>query len=198
MIEERRRRKLIRVGVDFDGVVTQNPLRAARAIIAGVKHRILGIKKLSFFVPKGKWQKLVYYAGVVAPSLWPAKGIDLLKEMAGSGKYKFVLVTGRYKFVKKQTYDWIKKYNIDKTFEKIYINEEQEQPHDYKKRIIANEAFDYYIEDNWDIVQKLCSSSSTKVFWIYNFLDKGREYSCKFSSLEKALAQIRRENEDIS
>lgn len=188
----------MRVGVDFDGVVTQNPLRVARAVIAGIKHRLLGIKKLSFFVPKGKWQRFVYYAGVVAPSLWPAKGIDLLKEMEDSGNYSFVLVTGRYKFVKKQTYDWIKKYNIDKTFEKIYINEDQEQPHDFKKRIILNEAFDYYIEDNWDIVQKLYSATPTKIFWIFNFLDKSREYSWKYSSLEKALAQIRRENENIS
>jgi len=190
------KKEITLIGVDFDGVITQNPLRAARVLIAILKHRILRIKKLSFFVPKGRWQRMVYFCGVIAPNIWPAKGISLLKDMAESENYNFILVTGRYGFVEKQTKDWIKKYQLSSSFKKIYINSKQEQPHEFKKRIIQEEKFDYYIEDNWDIVNRLSASVKTKIYWIYNFLDKTRVYKFKFPTLESALKQIRNEKED--
>lgn len=183
------------VGVDFDGVITQNPLRAARVFVAIVKHRVLKIKKLSFFVPKGKLQRFIYYLGVIAPNIWPAEGIELLKEMSATGSYNFVLVTGRYGFVEKQTMEWIKKYKLTSSFKKIYINRRQEQPHEFKRRVIEEERFDYYIEDNWDIVKRLSDTFKTKIFWISNFLDMRRSYAYKFSSLQLALMQIKKENE---
>jgi hypothetical protein len=192
---KKERRNSILIGVDFDGVITQNPLRAARVLVAIIKHRILRKRKLSFFVPKGKIQRMIYYIGVIAPNIWPADGIDLLKAMSKTGDYTFVLVTGRYGFVERQTIDWIKKYGLVSSFQKIFINVHQEQPHEFKKRIISKEKFDYYIEDNWDIVRKLTDTSKTKIFWISNFLDMRRSYLYKFSSLKLALKQIKDENE---
>jgi len=57
--------------------------------------------------------------------------------------------------------------------------------------------FDYYIEDNWDIVNSLNGKTRTKLFWIYNILDRGRKYSFKFPYLKLALEQIKRDENII-
>lgn len=198
MVRENKYKEEVLIGVDFDGVVTQNPLRAARVLIATIKHKILKIKRLSFFVPRNRWQRIVYYIGVIAPSFWPAEGTEALKEMSKLKKYQFVLVTGRYGFVEKQTNKWLEKHGLSRCFRTVFINKSQEQPHEFKRRIILEEKFDYYIEDNWDIVNRLSPSVKTKIYWISNFLDQKRSYVYKFPSLSRALESIRSENESIS
>lgn len=181
----------MRVALDFDGVVTYNPLRVARLTVSFFKHRILRIKKLGFFFPRNRWQRWTYYLGIVIPSWYPAAGLPLLKRMARSSRYEFYLLTGRYGFVKKDTLRWLEKYDIKNVFKQIYINEKDEQPHNFKMRVISEGHFDYYIEDNLDIVRDLNSRRiNTKVVWIYNILDGWRDYKFKFPYLEKALEYI--------
>jgi hypothetical protein len=114
-------RKIIKVGLDFDGVVTYNPMRVARVLVAYIKHRVLKIKKLGFFTPKNRWQNLIYEMAVVWPSIFPANGVRLLKKMAETKNYNFYLITGRYSLVENNTYTWLKNHGLDKTFKKIYI-----------------------------------------------------------------------------
>jgi hypothetical protein len=183
--------KVIKVGLDFDGVLTYNPFRVARVLIAFFKHRILKIKKLGFFVPKNGWQKLIYYLIIILPSAFPANGSALLKSMSGSSKYKFYLLTGRFDFTLNITHGWLKFYKLHTLFKKIYINENNEQPHVFKNRVIRIEKLDYYIEDNWDIVRSLKGSGvKAEIMWIYNILDAGRDYRQKFPFLKKALEKI--------
>ena len=183
--------KIIKIGLDFDGVVTYNPLRIARLGVSFLKHKVLKIKKLGFFEPKNRWQRCVYYLGVVTPSIFPATGINLLKSLSKSPRYEFYLLTGRYGFTKDKTYRWLKRYNLVAVFKKIYINEKGEQPHLYKERVINSNRFNYFVEDNLDIVRDLNSRGvKTRILWIYNILDSSRKYPDKFPNLEKALENI--------
>ncbi len=187
----------IKVGLDFDGVVTYNPFRVARLAISFVKHKILGIKKIGFFVPKNQWQRLLYYLIIVIPSAFPANGVAFLKKLARSDKFEFYLITGRFSFVKNDTLTWLRHQGLIKVFKRIYINEKNEQPHEFKKRIINLENFDYFIEDNWDIVNFLNTiKTSAKIFWVYNIFDVFRVYRYKFPYLSRALDQICR-NENL-
>lgn len=191
-------RKVVRIGLDFDGVVTYNPLRIARLVVSCVKHKVLRMKKLGFFKPTNVWQRWIYYWGIVVPSLWPARGTERLKELAKSGKYEFYLVSGRYGFVTNLTLEWLKKHGLLGVFKKIYLNEENEQPHLFKLKTISALGFDYYVEDNLDIVRDLNSrGAKTKILWIYNVLDSYREYPAKYPYLEKALEAVV-ENENIN
>jgi len=132
--------------------------------------------------------------GIVWPSFLPARGIEKLKQMAESGKYEFYLITGRYGFVKSETFHWLDKYQLTGVFKKIFINSDSEQPHLYKRRIIKSSNFDYFIEDNIDIVRDLTNRGvKTKIYWIYNISDSLKIYHYKFPYLKKALENI---NED--
>jgi len=188
-------KRIIKVGLDFDGVVTYNPFRVARLTVAFIKHQILGIKKIGFFVPKNPWQKLLYYWIIVIPSAFPANGVMFLKKLAqSSDKFEFYLITGRFDFVKDDTIAWLRHQGLINMFKKIYINEKNEQPHEFKKRIINLENFDYFIEDNWDIVNFLNTKKTpVKVYWVYNVFDAFRKYQYKFPHLNKALEYIRDE-----
>lgn len=187
-------KRIIKVGLDFDGVITYNPFRVARLAIAFLKHQILGIKKIGFFVPKNPWQRLLYYLIIVIPSAFPANGVTFLKKLTQSDKFEFFLITGRFNFVKNDTMAWLKYYGLDKVFKKIYVNNKNEQPHEFKKRIISLEKFDYFIEDNWDIVNFLNTQKvSAKIYWVYNIFDAFRKYQNKFPHLNKALEYIKNE-----
>lgn len=182
---------MIKIGLDFDGVVTYNPLRIARVVVSFIKHRVFKIKKLGFFVPKSALQRLIYRVGVVWPSYFPAAGLEKLRQMAISGKYEFYLITGRYGFVKHETYRWLDKYHLTGMFGQIFMNEDSEQPHVYKRRIIKSNNFDYFIEDNIDIVRDLTNCGvKTKIYWIYNISDSLKTYRYKFPYLKKALEKI--------
>lgn len=185
-------KRKIRVGLDFDGVVAYNPFRVVRAPIKWFKKRVLGIKKLTFFVPQGGWQKWMWIM-VHESSVFPAKGCDLLRSMAEQEEVEFHLITGRYGFLKRRLLKWLESYRLVRVFKTININEEHEQPHLYKEKVITKLKLDIYVEDNLDIVEYLKGRRLvTQIWWIFNILDRRRAYVQKFPRLEEALREIAR------
>lgn len=183
--------KIIRVGLDFDGVVTYNPMRIARLLVSFVKHKIIKVKKLGFFAPKNYWQKVIFFMAVVIPSLWPANGAALLRKLSKSSEIEFYLITGRYGFVKENTISWLKRFRLLDVFKKIFINDDNLQPHEFKMNIIDKQKFDYYIEDNLDVVKFLYKNCpDIKTLWIYNIVDRNNKYVYKFPDLRRALEKI--------
>lgn len=183
------KRKII-VGLDFDGVVAYNPARLARLPIALVKQHILGEKKISFFVPKTPFQKGLW-ALAHESSLFPAKGAALLRKLTGEGRIEVHLVTSRYPFLEANLYQFLRRWNLLDCFSSITINTKEEQAHKYKEGVLRAKKFDYFVEDNWDIVSHLHHSRlTTEVHWIYNILDRNRIYPWKHPYLEHALEAI--------
>jgi hypothetical protein len=185
-----RKKNILRIGVDFDGVVAYNPFRIIRAPIAFVKQNIFGIKKLKFFIPENWWQKFIWTI-IHESSILPANGVKLLIDTSKNNPVELYLITARFDCLKENTLRWIKKYGLDNTFKDILINEKYEQPHVFKDRIIREKKLDYYIEDNWDIVNTVNGKTKTKIFWIYNVLDSNRKYPNRFPYLKKALEKIK-------
>lgn len=182
-------KKIIRVGLDFDGVVAYNPFRIIRAPIKWFKREVLGIKKLTFFVPKNWWQKFLWSI-VHESSVFPATGMDLLRSMAKDEKYEFHLITARFGFLKDNLSSWLMRYHAKNLFKSINVNENCEQPHKYKLRMVKKLDLDYFVEDNLDIVSHLLGKVKTNIFWIYNFMDSRHVYPHKFPYLRKALEEI--------
>lgn len=181
--------KKIKVGLDFDGVVAYNPFRVIRTFVSFFKHNILGIKKLSFWYPRARWQQL-FWIIVHESSVFPARGTKLLEKLVKEGKIEAHLVTARYSFLDDHLYNWLKKYRITHLFKTVTLNKKDEQPHLFKEKMIKDKKLDFFIEDNWDIVKYLDSKQKVKVYWIYNVLDRGQKHPHKFPYLEKALEEI--------
>lgn len=182
--------KKITVGVDFDGVLAYNPFRVIRAPVTYVKRNIFKNKKTQFYIPKTDVEKLVW-AILHESSIFPAKGVGLLKERVQQGEIEAHLVSARYSFLQKNLYHWLNKHHLMDIFKTITINTNDEQPHLYKARVIEEKGFDYFIEDNFDIVEHVARKRlPTKTLWIYNILDQHFDYPHKFPYLESAVKSI--------
>lgn len=191
-------KKTIRVGLDFDGVVAYNPFRVCRAPLAFFKRNILGAKKLNFWYPKEKWQQ-IFWKILHESSVFPAKGVDLLRKLVEEEKIEAHLITGRYSFLDNHLYNWLDKHRLRRLFKTININKNDEQPHVFKERIIKKYELEIFVEDNWDIVEYLTQNSKLKdkdskikIYWIYNLVDRNTPYKYKSPYLQKALEEIMR------
>lgn len=181
--------KKIVVGIDFDGVIAYNPFRIIRLPISIFKRKFFKIKKLTFFSPHNEFERFIWTL-IHESSIFPAKGVDLLKQLVEENKIEIHLVTARYHFLDKQLVRWLKNNQLYSLFTSINLNTQDEQPHLFKQRIIEKNKFDYYIEDNLDIVKHLNATTHVKVLWIYNILDRDYSYANKYPNLQQALEKI--------
>lgn len=179
----------IKVGFDFDGVIAYNPLRIARFPIVYAKRKLFGVREMKFYYPKYWWQK-VFWVILHKSSVFPAKGVTLLKKAVEEGYIEAHLVTGRYRFLDKDLQDWLDKHRLKNVFTTINVNKDNEQPHLFKEKMIRKNNFDFFIEDNWDIVKYLSQKNITKMYWIYNIIDRRIIYKNKFPHLEKAIQEF--------
>jgi len=183
------KQKKIQVGIDFDGVLAYNPFRVARAPVTLIKRKLFGQNKTAFYIPKSPIEKAIWTV-LHESSVFPAVGIDLLRTLVENNRIEAHLVTARYSFLQKNLYNWLQRNNIEDIFSSITINKNDEQPHLYKARVIKEKKFDYFIEDNLDIVKHVAPHIDTDVLWIYNLLDRAHPYDKKFPYLKKALEHI--------
>ena len=51
---------------------------------------------------------------------------------------------------------------------------------------------DIYVEDNWDIIEKLNHHTKAKIFWITNIVDRKIPYQFKFSSLKEVCQYLKK------
>lgn len=182
-------KKKIIVGLDFDGVVAYSPLRLLRLPVALVKRHVLGIHTTQFWVPKTPLEKQMWSLAF-STSVFPARGTGLLAQLVADGTIEAHLVTARFSFMQDALHDWIDRQGMRRVFSSITVNTKNEQPHRFKERIIKTKRFDYFIEDNLDIVEHVSGRTKTKIFWIYNLFDHFVRYPDKFPYLEKALQGV--------
>lgn len=183
------RRRVVRIGLDFDGVIAYNPFRLIRAPIKWFKREVLGVRKLTFFVPENWWQRLLWSV-IHESSVFPASGVDLLRQLSPDSRFEFHLITARYGFLKNNLLSWLQKNHLLRIFKTININENCLQPHEYKLQTVKRLKLDYYVEDNLDIVTYLSPKVKTKIYWVYNFIDFHYSYPYKFPYLQAALQHI--------
>jgi hypothetical protein len=131
-------------------------------------------------------------------SIFPGKGVKLLKEMAKDDRYEFYLITARFGYLKNNLYKWLEKNQLRDLFKSISVNEGSQQPHLYKQEVVEKLKLDYYVEDNLDIVSYLNGKVKADVCWIYNAIDK-MFYSQprEFPYLEEALRWIEKNRKEL-
>jgi uncharacterized HAD superfamily protein len=186
------KKKKIKIGLDFDGVVAYNPARVIRAPITYFKREILGIKKLEFYVPKTSAERFIW-ALLHESSIFPAPGSGRLKQLARRDDLEFHLVTARFKYLQGSVDRWLRRFGLYDVFTGIHLNLQDKQPHLHKLEMMEKLKLDYFVEDNWDIVSYVQEKTATSVFWIYNITDRGYRYPHKFPYLDKALIEIQKQ-----
>lgn len=141
-------------------------------------------------MPKNKWHKIVW-AIIFGPSVFPEKGATQINDLSA----KKFLITGRFDFLEVSMMKWLGQQNLITCFEKIFVNREKRQPHEFKAEHINKLKLNYYIEDNWDAVEFLSRKCpNATILWIYNIVDRKIDYKYKFPHLESVINYVRKEN----
>jgi hypothetical protein len=190
-------KKVIKIGLDFDGVLAYNPLRVARGPVTEFKKLFLRRTQKQFIIPRNPIAKYLWTLAHES-SLFPGINPNKLLEFSKIRNVELYLVTARYSFLDRNLNKWLKKQNLGHIFKEIKINLKDEQPHIFKERELNKLKLDYFIEDNWDIVEHLTlNKNDVKVLWITNLLDRLRKYEYKFDSLQSSLTWIANKNDMV-
>lgn len=191
-------KKRIKVGFDFDGVIAYNPFRFARLPVS-LLGKAVGKKDnvVTYFpkTPLEQWFWVVFHE----TSFFPSLGVDLLKKMLEKNEADYYLLTSRYAFLEKPLFSWLKKNNLHRSFKGYFINKQNEQPHKFKAQILKELQLDYYIDDNWGIVDYLNEQKrvkplgfKTEIHWVTNFLERNKVYQYKHTNLKTFLDHVSR------
>jgi len=191
------KKQILKVGFDLDGVLLYNPARIIRPIIFFLKKYFLKKSLNRFYYPKNKIEKLIWWF-LHKSSLWPSPGIKEIVKLVKQKKINAYVVSARYESLEHDFTRWVKIIDPDKSFSGYYYNEKNDQPQLFKEKMIKKLNLDIFVEDNWDIVFYLKSKINppaggqrSKIFWIYNILDRNISYKYKFSSLKEIVVFIK-------
>ena len=197
--------KTLKVGFDLDGVLLYNPARITRPIVTLMKKKkvIIQREQLEFYVPKPGFEQF-FWELLHESSMWLAPGFKQITELKKAKIIEPYLITGRFAHLQENYEKWRKKMNADQLFVQSYINSKDEQPHLFKERLIKELKLDYFVEDNWDIVQYLdqqlgLASQQKKpvtIIWLSNILDFRVDYHSKVKNLQEALTILTEANAD--
>ncbi len=183
----------IRIGFDFDGVVFYNPTRIIRPMIYFVKRYLFGIKKTRFYIPRHPLtQKLAAF--LHKTSYGPNKGFEKFLALISDPRYEVYIITARLSFMKDDIQELLRTYDLKK-LKRIIQNHADHQPHLYKEALLKKLELDYFVEDNWDIVEHLAKKTGTKVIWMSNLIDNiFIKYRPKAKNLGQAVDIIRNDS----
>ena len=187
-----KKNKILTIGFDLDGVILDNPIRTFRPLaktLKFIKPILLRQKKEPFYYPKSSWEKFLWW--LLHKTSWRINpAFPLLEKLVKKRKIKAYIITGRYSCLKDDFEKWKNKLNRKKIFAGIFMNENDLQPNEFKIQMIKKLKLDIFVEDNWDIIEKLNSHTKVKIFWLTNLLDQFIPYPFKFKNLKEVIGQI--------
>jgi len=184
----------IKIGFDLDGVILYNPARIFRPITIAVKTilRHKSLTKTTFYYPKSVLEKILWNI-VHLSSLYIADGFYEIHKLSKEKQIQAYIITSRYDCLKNDFEQWMKKMNAEDIFIGTYHNKNNLQPHIFKAQKIKELDLDFFVEDNWDIVQYINKNTHAKCLWISNAFDKSISYNEKFMSLKETMKYIKKE-----
>ena len=179
-------KKKIKVGFDLDGVILYNPLRFLRPIAKSVKFLkpvLFKQKKDPFYFPKSNWEKQIWSL-LHKTSFRLNDGFYDIQDLIKKQMIEAHIITGRYGMLESDFKKWLAIIDPKKLFKSTFSNKANLQPNIFKANVIKKLKLDFYVEDNWDIVEKLDHHTDAKILWITNFLDQRINYPYKFNNLK--------------
>lgn len=99
--------------------------------------------------------------------------------------HKLYLISSRFKFLEGTTNRLVKRYGLDKTFDALYFNFENKQPHLFKEEVLKKLNLDLYIDDDLSLLKHVAKSNAkTKFFWL-NHAGKNKQLPKNIVAISK-------------
>lgn len=93
--------------------------------------------------------------------------MNYVKDLALQNENKYYLISSRFSFLEKKTTELIKRLSLDKIFNAMYFNYNNEQPHLFKNGVLKKLKLDMYIDDDLQLLEYLGNKNpKIKFFWL--------------------------------
>ncbi|MBI3366055.1 hypothetical protein HY041_00305 [Candidatus Roizmanbacteria bacterium] len=182
------KKKISKVGFDLDGVILYNPVRIFRpfaSFFKFLKPYLFHEKADSFYFPHSRLEQFIW-RHLHKTSFCIADGYANISQLSKKDAIDAYLITSRYNFLKPDFNYWVRKLGGKAVFKGSFYNKKNVQPNVFKRQMIKKLNLDYFVEDNWGIIQKLNGSlKKVKVLWLSNFFDRNISYRYKFFNLKE-------------
>ncbi|MBP6993661.1 hypothetical protein KBB12_00270 [Candidatus Woesebacteria bacterium] len=174
----------IKVGFDLDGVLFFNPLRFVRGPLDLIKKG--GTLQ---YIPKTRLEQFLWRI-LHMSSFTPASGWQTIRTLTRAKLIEPYVITARFKCLQKDFEKCMRVVDAPDYFVGCYQNLNDEQPHKYKERMIKELNLEYYVEDNWNIVEHLTKTTSAQILWVSNLFDADIQFDRRFNNLAEALQEL--------
>jgi len=154
--------KIIKTGFDLDGVLAQHSLGGFWFKLRKFKEKLF--KKThssSYYFPKTFVEKVAWV--IIDWFRRPFGNKNLLLSLAQKRQLKFYLITGRFKFLERLTFKWLRKNKLFDCFEKVLVNTQDLEPTEFKAKKINQLGLDFFIDDDPDTISSLRKKTTTKI-----------------------------------
>lgn len=172
----------IKVGFDLDGVLLNNPLGAVRPLLKFVRKNIFKKKSTGSYTPETKLEEFINFF-YIKLSYFKMRGYKEIIRLVEEGKIEAHIITARHQTYSNEFYTSVGRLNKKGHFTTANYNSANEVPHKFKENSIKQLGLDVYVEDNFDVVQKLAESFPGKVYWLTNPVDRHISFPLKFNDL---------------
>lgn len=160
------------IGFDLDKIFVDYPPFIPNWVIDKLyKERDNGV--LLYRIPGRFEQKLrqLSHQPFLRPPL--KHNLSFLQVLAKNNTHTLYLISSRFGFLKKQTERLSKKQNFNSIFKKLYFNYDNEQPHEFKNKILKQLKIDRYIDDDLSLLKYLAKNNpSSKFYWLNSSINK--------------------------
>jgi hypothetical protein len=144
----------MRIGFDLDRIFINYPPFVPSKLIDWLYRN--HTDRLSYRIPHllpEIWLRKLSHLPIFRPAM--RDNVRFVQELGKDKKHQLFLISGRYSFLHDQSFGILKKYGLITPFEKIYLNDKNEQSHLFKSRIIKEEKIDLFIDDDADLINYL-------------------------------------------
>lgn len=155
------------IGFDFDKIFIDYP----PFIPSGIIDRLYRQKSngvLFYRIPSKleKFLRLLTHFSAFRPPI--IINIKFIKKLAKKNTSRHYLISSRFSFLKNKTKSVIKKYSLDKYFDEMYFNFDNDQPHFFKNKVIKKLKIDLYVDDDLPLLIFLAKRNPKTLFFWFN------------------------------
>jgi len=166
----------IKIAFDLDGVIIDKPpLIPKRLLEWFFRGNRANKKDLHYRFPRLKLEQLIRKISHIYFFRPPiSQNLYFLLNLAKNPQYELYIVSGRYSFIEKETYSWLKKRKIDQLFKKVFLNLNDRQPHLFKEETLKKIKADFFVDDDELLTGFLTKQLKDKKIYCYS--PKGAKY----------------------
>jgi hypothetical protein len=137
-----------KVGFDLDGVIVGKPFFIPKSLLEWLYRAHDGQEKkyrVPDFLPEIYLRKASHH-WLMRPPL--QRNLKKVRKIIRNENIDPYFISGRFSFLSHRTQVWLEKHLPDFTFDRVFINTKNEQPHLFKEKMIKKLGINNFFEDD--------------------------------------------------